>query len=289
MKTILVPVDFSDNSKNALDYAIKLADKLNMKILLLHAFHPTLVEAIKDSYKIINREEIIGTPKDMKDLLNSWQEAVLASQEGMNCKTIFIEGDLADEINEIIEDNNIDFVIMGTKGATGLKSVFIGSNTARVIETVLCPVLAIPTDYKYKDYETIAFATDYHDSDKISIDFLVNLANKFKSQLEIVHVANEDIRPRFEEDLLEHFITQIKKSVSYKKMNFHLIEGEDNINKALSEFVIKHKIDLMAISTVDRILHGPLFNRGITKGLTHHIQVPLLAFHAFDDGDFNLF
>lgn len=289
MKNILVPVDFSDNSKNALDYAILLAKKFEMKLILLHAFHPKLVEAIKDSYKIVNREDIIGTPKDMEELLQSWQKAIKAAENDLDSDFIFSEGDLSDEINDIIEDNNIDFIVMGTKGATGLKSVLIGSNTARVIETVSCPVLAIPPDYKFKEFETIAFATDYHDNDINSITFLVNLAKKFKSKLEIVHVANEDIKPRFEEDLLEHFISKIKKSISYKKMSFHLIEGEDKINKALSEFVKQNKVDLLAISTVDRILRGPFFNRGITKGLTHHIQVPLLAFHASDDSDIDLF
>ncbi len=289
MKTILVPVDFSENSKNALDYAVQLANKLTMKLILLHAYQPSFAEAISDSYKILTHKEINGSPKEMKTQLKSWKEAVIDSDKKLECNEFFVEGDLGDEINEVIEDNDVDFVIMGTKGATGLKSVFMGSNTAKVIETVLCPVLAIPSGYKFKEYENIAFATDYHDSDSISIDFLVDLAKQFDSQLEIVHVANDDIKPRYEEDLLEHFMTNIKKSISYKKLNFHLIEGEDNIHKALNEFSIKHKIDLLAISTVDRILHGPLFNRGVAKGLSHHIQVPLLAFHAFDNGDIDLF
>lgn len=289
MKTILVPVDFSDNSKNALNYAIEFAKKMNYKIVLVHAFQPTLVEAISDSIKILKHQDISGTPKDMKTQLKLWQKAVIDTDKNLECDAIFIEGDLSDEINEVIEDNNIDLIIMGTKGATGLKSVFIGSNTARVIETVLLPVIAIPTDYKFKDYKTVAFATDYHDNDKISLEFLVELSKQFNSNLEVVHIANIDIKARYEEDLLEHFVNQIKKAIDYEKMNFHLIEGEDNINKALNEFIIKHKVDLIAISTVDRILHGPLFNRGITKDMTQHIEVPLLAFHAYDDGDIDLF
>lgn len=289
MKTILVPVDFSDNSKNALNYAIGFAKKMNYKIVLVHAFQPTLVEAISDSIKILKHQEISGTPKDIKDQLKLWQKEVLDIDKNLECNAIFIEGNLADEINEITEDNDIDLIIMGTKGATGLKSVFMGSNTARVIETVLLPVLAIPSDYIFQDYKTIAFATDYHDNDKITLEFLVELSKQFNSNLEVIHIAKNDIKARYEEDLLEHFVTQIKKAIDYKKMNFHLMEGEDNINKALTEFIIKNKVDLIAISTVDRILHGPLFNRGITKDLTHHIQVPLLVFHAYDDGDIDLF
>ena len=285
MKTILVPIDFSDNSKNALDYAVEFAKKMNYEITLVHAFQPTLVEAINDSIKILKHQEITGTPQDIKAQLKLWQKAVIDIDKNLDCNAIFIEGNLSDEINEIIEDNTIDLIIMGTKGATGLKSVFMGSNTAQVIETVLCPVLAIPSDYKFKDFKTIAFATDYHDNDKISLGFLTDLSEQFNSNLEVVHIANNDMKSRYEEDLLEYFVTQIKKTINYKKLNCHLIEGKDNISKALNEFVVNHKVDLIAISTVDRILHGPLFNRGITKDMSHHIKVPLLAFHAYDEGD----
>ncbi|MBL0329521.1 MAG: universal stress protein [Bacteroidetes bacterium] len=289
MKTILVPVDFSDNSKNALDYAIPLAKKLNMKIILLHAFHPSMMEALKDSLKVINHEDIIGTPADMKQLLNNWKEAVSKSEPGLKCESIFLESNLTDELNDLIDDYAIDFIIMGTKGATGLKSVFIGSNALKIIDTAICPVMAIPTDFKFKEYTTIAFASDYHDSDKFSVQFIAEIAKPFNASLEVVHIANEDIKPRFEEDLLSNFMSGIKKEVRYEKMNFHLIEGEEDINTALNEFVSKNAVELLAVSTVDRLLHGPLFNRGVATNLAHHIQVPLLVFHAFDDGDIDLF
>jgi nucleotide-binding universal stress UspA family protein len=215
MKKVLVPVDFSDNSKNALDYAIPLAKKLNMKLILLHAFHPSMMEALKDSFKVINHEDIIGTPADMKILLNNWKEAVIKAAPELQCESIFLESNLSDEINDLIEENAIDFIIMGTKGATGLKSVFIGSNALKIIDTAICPVMAIPTDYKFTEYSTIAFASDYHDSDKFSIQFLIDIAKPFKSSLEVVHIANEDIKPRFEEDLLANFKNEINQTVSY--------------------------------------------------------------------------
>lgn len=288
MKTILVPVDFSDNSKNALDYAIQLAKRFDLHLILVHAFHPSITEAIKDSYKILSHKEIHGTPGEIKDKLKLWQEAVTKSEK-LSCETIYINGDLSDEINELIEDNSVDLIVMGTKGATGLKEVFIGSNTARVIENAICPVMAIPANYKFKEYQTIAFASDYHDSDKDSINFLAKLSKPFNSKLEIVHIANDDIKPRHEEDLLNYFIENIKKSVEHKKMDFHLLDEEDDIAEALSSFIKKHNIDLVCISTEERFLSGPLFNRGITKDMTHHIQIPLLAFHAYDNDDLDLF
>lgn len=284
MKTILVPIDFSENSKNAMDYAILLANKLKMKLLLLHAFHPSVVEAISDSYKIATHKPIGGTPKELKRELNIWGEAVTSSEKRLKCETVFAEGDLADVITELMEERDIDLIVMGTKGATGLKEVFMGSNTAKVIEEFSCPVIAVPQGFQFNDIKKIIFATDYHDSDIISIRFIIKLALLFDSELIVTHVAEGDLKPRFEEDLLQYFMERIGKSVSYDKMKFHLLDGTD-INKSLTKFIDDQNADLFVISTSDRLFKGPIFNRGLTKKFAHHIQVPLMAFHAFEFGE----
>lgn len=288
MKTILVPVDFSDNSKNAMDYAILLANKLKMKLVLLHAFHPSMAEMISDSYKIATHKNIDGSPEEMKNELKIWQEAVSGSEKNLKCSTIFMEGDLADEITRLVEEDEVDLVVMGTKGVTGLKEVFIGSNTAKVIENVSCPVIAVPADYQFDGIKKIIFATDYHDSDIDSIRFMVKLSLLFDSELIIVHMADGELKIRYEKDLLEYFMERVIKSVSYSKMKFYLLTGTD-VSKSLNEYIAKESTDLFAISTKDRILSGPIFNRSVTRGFANHIQIPLLAFHAFDFDNSNLF
>src|SRR6186713_999780 len=99
MKTILVPVDFSENSRNAVDFAISLGSFLKMKLLLLHVFHPSLPEAIGDTYKLMGNKTITGTPRDVKLDLDTWKQAVISSHEGLRCENIFSKGDLANEIS----------------------------------------------------------------------------------------------------------------------------------------------------------------------------------------------
>lgn len=282
MKTILVPLDFSHNSKNALNYATLLANQLKMKLALLHVFSPSMAEVINDSYKVVLNKSISGTPEEVKSELDTWNKQLIYKNKNLESDSIFTEGDLVDEINEILEEKDIDLIVMGTNGASGLKDIFIGSNTMKVIEKVSCPVIAVPADYKFKGIKKIIFATDYHASDISSIGFLVELAKKFDSELKVVHVENEDIKPRFEENLLDYFIEKVEKSVSYEKMNFHLLEG-GNIKKSLNDFISMQNADLIAISSEERLLVGPLFNRGLTKKLAHHIQIPLLTFKAYDN------
>lgn len=272
MKTILVPIDFSDNAKNAVDYAIILADKLDMKLSLLHVFHPSMAEA-----------------PVVKNELEIWRKAVKNSEKTIESDMIFKEnGDFADQIIKLVKRNTVDLVVMGTRGAAGLREVFIGSNTARVIEKVACPVIAVPEGYHFNGIKKIIFATDYHDSDVPSIRFMVRLARLFSSELIVVHMAEENRKLKFEKDLLEYFMEQVKKSITYDKLKFQLLKGDD-VSESLNEFITEEKADLFAMSSEDRVLIGPFFNRGLTRKFAHHLQIPLFAFHAFDIGENDLF
>lgn len=286
MKTILVPVDFSDNSKNAMDYAILLANKMNMKLLLMHSFYPTMAEAISDSYKALQHKNVNYTPKEMRGELNIWQKVVNDTEHNIPCETVFKEGDLLDTITELMKERTVDLIVMGTKGATGLKEIFMGSNTTSVIEKVSCPVIAVPEGYRFTQVKRIAFATNYNDSDITSIRFTAKMANAFGSELSIVHFADGKIPERYEGDQMDRFSEIIDKNVRYNKIKFHLLEGEDVI-KSLEEYINDNKIDLLAVSTEDRILLGPLFNQGLTKKFACNIQIPLIAFHTvyLDDND----
>ena len=288
MKTILVPVDFSDNSKNAMDYAILLANKLHMKLLLLHAFHPTMAEAVSDSYKALRHKNVNFTPKEMHGELKIWQEAVNDTENDIPCETVFKEGDLTDAITELMNEKEIHLIVMGTKGATGLREIFLGSNTTNVIEKVACPVIAIPAGYQFDKVRKTVFATDYNDSDIDSIRFASKMANAFGSELTIVHLAGGNTSVRVEENMMDHFSEMVAKSVHYNKLRFHLLEGE-NVVKALEEYITDYKADLLAVSSNDRIFLGPLFNQGLTKKFACNIQIPLMVFHTVDINDNDLF
>jgi nucleotide-binding universal stress UspA family protein len=284
MKTILVPVDFSDNSKNAMDYAIMLANKLNMKLLILHAFNAPVAELVSSSYKTETNNKIETTQREVENELRIWREVVNNSEKNIDCSTLFIKGDLIDEIAQVIREHAIDLIVMGTKGASGLKKIFIGSNTERIIEKVSCPVIAVPAEYQFDGIRKIIFATDYHDSDIVSIGFVAQLATLFDSELIIVHKADREFKVEFEEDLLDDFVNQVEKSVKYDKIKFHLLKS-NGVHHSLDEFINEQKADLLAISTKGGISINPIFNRSLTRKFADHIQIPLLAFHAFDKDD----
>ena len=277
MKTVLVPIDFSANSQRAMDYAVMLAQKLEMKIILLHAYHPSKAEKISNSYRLWTEKTLIGTPEEMEFELAAWCHDVQSMPNAPACSSIFIKCDLLDEISYMVETHAADLVVMGTKGASGLKEVFMGSNTARVIELVSCPVIAVPDSYVFKEIKKIVFATDYHEKDISCIHFLGAFAKKMNADLSAVHMSDGELKPSYEIELLNYFKTEAEKVLESQQMHFHLLSGEI-VSLSLFDFITQEKVDLFALSLKERLIKGSVFNRGISWRLAHHIQIPFLTF-----------
>ena len=97
-----------------------------------------------------------------------------------------------DGIKRVVEDKKIDLIIMGTKGASGIKKVSMGSNTGDVITRVKCPLLAVPENSTYKTPKEIAFPTDFHLAYDINVlDSLIEMATMNNSMLRVVHISKK--------------------------------------------------------------------------------------------------
>ncbi|GAA4272854.1 universal stress protein [Aquimarina gracilis] len=158
MKRILVPTDFSNNAYNALYYATRLFKNEPCKFYILNTCD-------------INRSAISGN-KDSEDLdqevskranekLTETLHSIVRDTEDFDHTfgTILSAKKLLETIEETVKSEGIDLIVMGTKGATGAKGFFIGSNTSNIIEkTKCCPVLAVPDEFNFEDTREIAFS-----------------------------------------------------------------------------------------------------------------------------------
>jgi nucleotide-binding universal stress UspA family protein len=137
-KHILVPTDFSDYANYALDYAIELAKTLQARLTLLHVIHlrPLLRGNIDTSAIASYLLEIkTETQQHMQTLLNR------VHQEGLQGETVVIQGVPLQAIIETAESREVDLIVMGTHGWTGLSHVLMGSVAEKVVRLAPCPVL----------------------------------------------------------------------------------------------------------------------------------------------------
>ena len=129
MNTILVPTDFSKNAKNALDYAIVLAKKESAKIILVHAFHVLYITPDLPVEFLADEIDIVETTANKQ--LKVLSEKV--KSENLECEIINKQDFILDLILDVTKIKKPNLIVMGTKGASGLEEVFMGSNTAKII------------------------------------------------------------------------------------------------------------------------------------------------------------
>lgn len=271
MKTILVPTDFSKNASNALNYAISIAKKEKAKIILLHAYN--IVYLSSDMPIEYFAEELFSAERAAKKQLDAL--SIRVNKSGLKCETINKQGAPVDIIIDSIKNKKPEFIVMGTKGASGIKEVFMGSNTAKVIAKATCPVIAVPERASFDGMKKIAYATNYSFSNFADLKQLVNLAKIFKSRIKLIHVADKEYTQR---DYMTRFTEKVKQKVKYKYISAQLLESTD-IEKKLEQYIKKESVSILAVSTKHRNLIERLFEKSITQKLAFHTKVPLLAFH----------
>lgn len=275
MKKILVPTDFSKNADNALDYAVQIAKKTNSKIILFHVFY--IAYYSYDSQMDFMTEQSFYIQENTKNNLVRLCEKVKQTF-GAECEYISKEGFVVDSIISASEEEDIDLIIMGTKGASGIKEVLMGSNTAKVIGRTSRTLIAVPEKASYDGIKKIAYATDYNRNDINSIKLLVEFAEVEHSEIRIIHVVDGENKYEYEESFLKKYEEKIVKKINYKNILYQLIFGVD-VEKKLEQYLKKESISLLGISTKKRNLFRRIFGKSITRKLVYHTKIPLIVFH----------
>lgn len=277
MKKILVPTDFSNNATKAVDYAVAIAEKAGAEIILLNTL--AVVDTTFSSRNAVFEEYNNALAADLKEQLKGLQQTV-EKKSTVNITTKFFKGGIADSILKCAIDENINLIVMGTRGASGIERMLWGSTTAGIIGNTTIPVLAIPKGAEWKGLKNILFATRHFEADDKTLIPILNLA-----QLEsaLVHVAvftdtdDEDLSDYLKHGRLLNTYQQTLP-VRYKDVKFKTehLEGKE-FEDTIEQYIKGYDIDMLAMTTHKRSFWGSMFSRSMTKSMAYHINIPLLA------------
>lgn len=275
MKKILFPTDFSSVSNNAFIYALKLADSINAEIITMHVYH--LPQA-----NYINVSEYLHEIYDVTELSNfeNYKDEVpvlrrIAEENNLDhvkISHVLILGNLIEEIQKITNHEYIDFIVMGTKGATGLKETFLGTVAIKVMNDVKAVVLAIPEHCKYKQIKNLLFITEYHADDTQSFLKVKALANVFQAHIDCLRV-----KPQNREDDNNN-MRNWEELIDNQNIKLHSVTGNDAEGIILN-FIDSHKINMIAMHVHHKNFFEKLFEISLSKKLAFHINIPILAIH----------
>lgn len=275
MNTILLPVDFSPEAENALYYAINLARALDTKIILFHCID--LAEVSSTMQQGVYGELLADAKTEAELKLKQWCLKI-EHAGGVKYDFVRVLGNTVETIISYIGEEDIDLVIMGTKGENSFSNVLFGSYTAKIMEKANCPVLAIPAPAVYSPLKVITYATNYKESDILKIKELSVIAGVFNAQLNILHISPASEHQMEEKGAMEIFMKAVNSFVSYNNLSFQLLQGEDVVQK-LKEYTEQHYTNLLVTSTHNRDMFEKIFGTGITHQLAELSDVPLMAFH----------
>jgi len=264
MKTVIAPVDFSDVSRNALLFSAELAKRASAPLVVVN-----ILQEAEDEESA--KEKLKDIELDLKKTFSS----------GLKCETLIARGELVASLQKIIAAQKADLIVMGTKGASGLKRILIGSNTVNVIAKTTVPVLVIPEVARFENFlmkgkNAIVLATDLDAVENdAALDILKEIALLIiEPRIKVLSVRpkNTDIDylKRMERKaLLSAFEPEIE---SERKTVFsgNVIEG---IN-----FYLNTHLDTGLVAMIARD-SGHLIQKHYTREMASHTHLPLLVLH----------
>lgn len=264
MKKILVPTDFSPNADKALNFAVQIAKVSGAEILLIHAVE-TLVD--DDDFK------------KMKDKLEVFAQSISSAELVKTGTRVFSDSSVNSIVNAVHE-NKPDLVVMGTNGSSGLKEVIYGSRTAAVIGRSPVPVLAIPLLAEWKAPKKILLAVNNFTMPDKLLSPVITLAKYYGSSLQVTVFT--DTNDDYVEDFNQHeqkiadFRDGLKER--YPDTEIHAVHlAGRHFRESLQAWVDKENIDMLVMLTHRRTLIGSIFNSSMTKKMSYHTNIPLLA------------
>ena len=263
-------MDFSPCAKNALRFALTIAQEINAHIIVLNS-HP--FEKINLHFNQPNYMDDFRTYKKQIEskYVNLIKEIPALNMVNINFKVKFDSPSVA-MLNEIIH-TDIDLVVMGTKGANNRLKSIIGSNTMHIITNTDCPVLAIPQSLKSRKIDNICIALDIHEDVPVQINFAFDLARIFIAQIHLLHISNkEDDTSKIKEADLKDF----KNKLDGMEFTFDSLVNK-SIATGIKAYVKNHHVDMLVLFPHRHSFFKRLFNRSVTKEIASYSETSFLT------------
>ncbi|WP_299397723.1 universal stress protein [uncultured Gelidibacter sp.] len=272
MKKILVPTDFSEQAENALKVAAQLAKKHGSEIYLLH-----LLELPLQEVDMMNTGSPLPEAMFFMKLAQQKFEDLMARDylEGIRVHDIVKNYPSFSSVIDTCHEYNVDLIVMGSHGATGLKEMFIGSNTEKVVRTSDIPVLVIKNEHAKFTVDRFVFASDFNKDNAATFKQAGDIAKLFDAQMYLVMVntANNFTSTSEAKKRIQNFI----KDSDFKNYTTH-IYNDESVETGILNFSKEIDADLIGISTHGRQGIAHFFNGSISEDLVNHSKRPVITF-----------
>ncbi len=273
MKNIIIPVDFSIYSENALKVAAMMAKKYDYSLTLIHMLElPSGYSEHDSTYA----KSIVFMLKFAEQKIN--QFIAQDYLEGINIKVIIKHFTLFPEIGPIAKENNSSLIVMGSHGKDYQNGEYLGSNTEKVVKNSKIPVLVIKKELDNIDFSNSVFVSDF----KIESAEAYKNAKKFFTEIGVEpkllfinkpgsgFVSTKDMNIRFKE-----FLTEAEGNLD----SLDLFNNYDDhtVVDGVNSYIEDHGASLISIATHGKSNISKFFSKSVSLDLANETTLPVLT------------
>lgn len=273
MKRILVPIDFSKEADNAAHVAVSIAKKCDGMVYFLHMLELPVEFSEPTEFMIPNQIDPTFFMDMAKKRFDTFLKLPFLKSVKVQTNILFYKAfnGIQDEAKAL----NIDLIVMGSKGATGLEEVIIGSNTEKVVRNSDIPVLVVKEFHKDFDIKHLVFASDFDPIGRKSFQKIIDFAKFFDARIHLLYV-NTIHNFKTTEESNQHIQDYLKGFIFYNYLI--TIYNARSVERGILDFSKSIKADAIALNTSGRSGLSKLFNGSIASEITNHAMLPVVTF-----------
>lgn len=276
---ILFPTDFSSAAENAFVYALKLADRLEASITVVHVYEVLQLHTwVEDSMNMdqVNDQITIGEFEQFRAKIEMLKR--IAAEHRLDHVEVNYSLKESDYVIEAILDeakaSGADIIVIGTRGASGLKEILFGSVASKVIDGATCPVCMVPDTAHYRGIEKIGLTLEYKPGELELIEKSLAIARRLGGHLHCLHVDVYD--PAKEKVKLMEY----RHAFAHEPdISFH-VHPDLDVEKGILEFMRFNEIDIVIMGVQHKSKLKELFSYSIARRIAYHTDIPLIGLHV---------
>jgi nucleotide-binding universal stress UspA family protein len=275
MNNFIVPIDFSDASKNAARYAAHITSTMADATLILYNVYESL-EYGSDSSPLSTAE---GEDEARKSVVDIALQSVRTEISSLTTANISIVSEKSnhflDSLETYVLNNDVQFIVMGTTGSTRLGEMIMGGNTLNIVKRRIVPVIVVPPNARSVSAKNVMLLTDFKDTEfTVPIHTVKSVLNLFKPRLHIVNVDHEHYVQISEAYQAER--TKLEEKLAEYNPEFYFIRLFDFLD-AINQYVTDNQIDMILTFPRRHTFLANVFKTTSTVKLAYHSHVPLVA------------
>jgi nucleotide-binding universal stress UspA family protein len=272
MKQIIVAIDFSKTSLNALAFGIHIANKAKADVQMVWVDNTTSEEVVFEGFAHEERNEKVAL---LKELLEKHSKSLKGGK--LDYKTR--KGKVYIEIAQQAKSVSADLIITGTHGVSGFEEFWIGSNAYRVVTNAPCPVITLRHDYKVGDVRKIVIPIDSSQETRQKIPVAANFSQLFDSEIHILSLYSTPLKSL--QKRVDNYARNVADFLQERNIRYvSVVKESENITRTTIDYAEAVNADLIAIMTEQETTTANIFLGPYAQQMVNNSPVPVLSMRA---------